>query len=80
VRLRPQDLATPEAFRPYYDAFAAGTMEALDKSGVVLNRPSYVSVWADAGGACAELRHVLPGAGDLFEAALPQRRAFFRKA
>lgn len=80
IKVTEHDLESRTTFKRFYDAFTAGTMQALDDAGVVFNRPTFASVWADAGAACAELRCVLPTPADPpFEPAATEGRAAYRK-
>lgn len=59
IRLTDAVLGHADAFRPVYEAFADGTMDALDAvPELVLRRPSVVSVWRDDGAVHAALRRV----------------------
>jgi UDP-2,3-diacylglucosamine pyrophosphatase LpxH len=56
IRLAPDVLRSPGAFRAVYDAFAKGKMAALQDSNLVWNRPTFASVWKDGASARGELR------------------------
>ena len=80
IRLTEAVLEKPETFKPYYEAFTAGSMAALDQAEVVLNRPTFASVWTDQGVACAELRHAATTpCTKPFKPARDGDRTFFRK-
>ena len=59
IQVTEPDLASAASFKRFFDAFTAGTMKALDDAQIVVKRPTFASVWADNGVACAELRRVI---------------------
>ena len=80
INLTEQDLSSAEKFQRFFNAFSAGTMQALDDAGIVLKRPTFASVWLEDGTVCAELRHVLSAPSEkLFEPATTDGRTSYRK-
>lgn len=59
IQIAPESLASAASFRKLYDRLAAGTMQALDEpAGLVLRKPTVVSIVDDDGSVYGELRHV----------------------
>lgn len=59
IRLEKDVLGDKDKFGKVFDAFKAGTMDALDQfKGLVLRRLTLVAVWSDGEGTHGELRHV----------------------
>ena len=59
IQLRRDMLQDPSAFEGVYRAFKAGTLSDLDTlPGLVLRRPTVVSVWKEGTRTLGELRHV----------------------
>lgn len=59
VQIAPQALEDEERFRTLFQAFAAGSMDALDSAPDLLQvRPHVAAFWQDAGGTHGELRQV----------------------
>ena len=60
IRLTEEMLNNETRFSEIFDAFKAGTLEAMDAvEGLVLDRPTVVSIEQDAEGVYGELRHVV---------------------
>ncbi|HTV19060.1 MAG TPA: hypothetical protein VMG12_10325, partial [Polyangiaceae bacterium] len=60
--LEPAVLDDAAAFSKVYTAFQSGTLAALDAlPGLVLRRPTVVSVWREGEQTLGELRHVTLG-------------------
>lgn len=59
IQLAPGVLDDAAAFAPVCDAFSRGTLAALDRvPGLVLRRPTLVSVWREGDSTLGELRRV----------------------
>jgi hypothetical protein len=59
IQLAPAVLDDATAFAKVYAAFARGTLAALDQlPGLVLRRPTLVSVWRESESTLGELRRV----------------------
>lgn len=83
IQVTEPDLATAESFKRFFDAFAAGTMKALDDAQIIVKRPTFASVWCENGVACAELRRVItpPKSSDPPYAPVADAgRAYWRKS
>ena len=64
IRLTDAMLASDDAFKPVYEAFKAKTMSALDEAeGLVLRRPTVVSIEAEGGEVVGWLRRATLDAG-----------------
>ncbi|HKV09947.1 MAG TPA: metallophosphoesterase [Thermoanaerobaculia bacterium] len=59
IRLEKDVLGDRDRFRTVFDAFKAGTMDALDQfKDLVLRRLTVAAIWTDGQGTHGELRHV----------------------
>jgi hypothetical protein len=69
IKLEESMLGDATQFERVFNAFKAGTMQALDQeSGLVLRRPTVVSIWTDGPNVRGELRHVrLNSAGPVLD-------------
>lgn len=60
IQLRPEMLASREAFAPVYKALSEGAISDLDDTpGLVIARRTVVSIWVDDASVRGELRHAL---------------------
>jgi UDP-2,3-diacylglucosamine pyrophosphatase LpxH len=68
IQLTPEVLASEAAFKRVFDAFAAGTMKALDEiPDLVMRKLTVVAIFADGEKTYGELRHVSESLeGDVF--------------
>jgi len=75
IQLPPGVLDDAAAFSEIYDAFTRGTLAALDAlPGLVLRRPTVVSVWREGGQTLGELRRVQLGAPGVRLEPVPETR------
>jgi UDP-2,3-diacylglucosamine pyrophosphatase LpxH len=60
VRVREDQLDTPTAFEPIFQAISSGRLADLDtQPGLVLQRRTVVSIWSDQGAVYGELRNAV---------------------